>query len=51
MTMDALKIQTAVARADLLILEAWPYVRAALLAAVVALALWGITSWRARRYR
>lgn len=49
--MDALKIQTAVARADLLILAAWPYVRAALLTAGTALALWGITKWKARRYR
>jgi len=50
--MDAARqIQTAVVRADLLILAARPYIRAALLAAGVALALWGITSWRARRYR
>ena len=44
-------IQAAVARADLLICAVWPYTRAALLAAVLALALWGISRWRARRYR
>ena len=44
-------IQAAVARADLLICAAWPYARAALLAEGIALALWGISIWRARRYR
>lgn len=44
-------IQAAVARADLLICAVWPYTRAALLAAGIALALWGITKWKGRRYR
>jgi hypothetical protein len=44
-------IQAAVTRADLLICAVWPYTRAALLAAGIALALWVITQWRARGNR
>lgn len=44
-------IQAAVARADLMICAVWPYTRAALLAAGIALALWGISIWKVRRYR
>lgn len=42
-------IQAAVARADLMICAVWPYTRAALLAAGIALALWGISRRKARR--
>lgn len=45
------EIQAVIVRADLLILAVWPYARAALLAAVCAVAVWGQIKRKARRYR
>lgn len=45
-------IQAAVVRADMAVVTVWAYIRAAPLAlAALAAMWWGISRWKARRYR